>query len=117
MIPPFIGLVGMSSLIPHFARSNVFNKERHQGALANQSECRGLVAAKHAMVAATTFQLLAKGAEIYTLEICECNELELISIPPKYHDLSDAFSENASNELLDHSSFDMKIDFKEGHES
>ena len=76
----------------------------------------GLVAPKHAMIVATTFQLLAKDAEIYTLEICECNEPELVSIPPKYHDLSKAFSENASNELPDHGPFDMKIDFKERHE-
>ena len=76
----------------------------------------GLVAPKHAMVAATTFQLLAKDAEIYAMEICECNGLELVSIPPEYHDLSKAFSENASNELPDHGPFDMKIDFKEGQE-
>ena len=52
----------------------------------------GLVAPKHAMVAAMAFQLLAKDAEIYTLEICECNEPELVSIPLEYHDLSKAFS-------------------------
>ena len=68
------------------------------------------------MVAAMAFQLLAKDAEIYTLEICECNEPKLVSIPPEYHDLSKAFSKNASNELPDHGPFDMKIDFKEGQE-
>ena len=76
----------------------------------------GLVASKHAMVVAMAFQLLAKDAEIYTLEICECNEPELVSIPHKYHDLSKAFSENASNELPDRGPFDIKIDFKEGQE-
>ena len=89
--------------------------------MASRGTCKskwmlGLVASKHAMVAVTAFQLLAKDAEIYTLEICECNEPELISIPLEYHDLSKAFSENASNELPDNSSLDMKIDFKEGHE-
>ena len=73
-----------------------------------------LVASKHAMVATTAFQLLAKDAEIYTLEICECNEPELVSIPPEYHNLSKAFSENSSNELPTHGLFNMKIDFKEG---
>ena len=76
----------------------------------------GLVAPKHAMVATMAFQLLAKDVESYTLEICECNELELVSISLEYHDLSNAFSENASNELPDHGPFDMKIDFKEGKE-
>ena len=73
----------------------------------------GLVAPKHAMVGAAAFQLSAKDAKIYALEICECNEPEPVSIPSEYHDLSEAFSKNASNELPNHGPFDMKIDFKE----
>ena len=91
----------------------------HQGT-TSRSTCKsrwmlGLVASKHAMVAATAFQLLAKDAKIYALEICECNGPKLVSIPLEYHDLSELFSKNASNKLPNQCGpSDMKIDFKEG---
>ena len=42
--------------------------------------------------------------------------VEPAPIPAEYADLSDAFSEEAANELPNHGPADMKIDFKEGQE-
>ena len=95
-----------------FCQEQCIQQRTASGGTCKSKWMSGLVAPKYAMVAATTFQLLAKDAEIYTLEICECNEPELVSISPEYHDLSKAFSENASNELPDYGPFEMKIELK-----
>ena len=65
-------------------------------------------------VSATVFHQLTREAAIYCLEISEVTSVEPAPIPAVYADLSDAFSEEAANELPNHGSADMKIDFKEG---
>lgn len=71
-------------------------------------------APKHAFVSEAGFRLSAKEAELYTLEISECNGVTGFSIPEEYCDLQGAFSEEASNKLPNHSKSDLKIEFKAG---
>ena len=58
--------------------------------------------------------------EVYVLEISKLKDgirgLRTTSISEEYNDLQGAFSEKASNELLDHGVLDMRIEFKEGQE-
>lgn len=79
-------------------------------------------APRYALVSAAAFQLSAKGAELYSLEVSELfgsdedNKATKEGIPLEYQDMQGAFSEDASNELPDHGISDMKIEFKEGQE-
>ena len=74
------------------------------------------------MMLAVAFQLSAKGAEVYMMEVselCSTNEIGesgMESIPIEYQDMQGVFSEEASNELLEHGVSDMKIKFKDGQE-
>lgn len=77
---------------------------------------RGLQAPRHAFVSAAAFRLSAKDAEIYAIEISECAGSTSDSLPAEYQDLRGVFSEEASNELPNHGTSDMKIEFKEGQE-
>jgi len=77
------------------------------------------MAPKHNFVLATAFQLSAKEAKIYLLEILECSSIDgtpKTTIPTKYSDLRGAFSEEASNKLPNHGILDMRIEFKDGQE-
>ena len=67
-------------------------------------------------MSATVFHQLTREAAIYCLEISEVTSVEPAPILAEYADLSDAFSEEAANELPNHGPADMKIDFKEGQE-
>ena len=67
-------------------------------------------------VSQTDFHQLTREAAIYCLEISEVTSVEPTPIPAVYADLSEAFSEEAANELPNHGSADMKIEFKEGQE-
>ena len=76
-----------------------------------------------ASISEATFHLSAKGAEVYSLIVSELANTdstivtkELDSIPTKYQDLHEVFSEKSSNELPCHGISDMKIEFKEGQE-
>jgi len=81
-----------------------------------------LTAPKHTFMSAATFRLSTRDAKVYALEISECTDTigttrpTSTSILAEYHNLHEAFSENASNELLDHGMSNMKIEFKEGQE-
>lgn len=90
---------------------------------AGEQRSTPLVAPKFSMVSASGFRLSAKEAEIYTLVISEMDRSDatgvtegLDSIPKEYHDLHEVFSEKSSNELPDHGTSDMKIEFKDGQE-
>ena len=77
------------------------------------------MAPKYAMVTTAVFQLLAKEAQLYTLEVSKLygnDEALEQQILMEYEDLCRVFSEEASNELPDHSPSDIKIEFKEGEE-
>ena len=79
------------------------------------------MAPKHTMVSAAAFQLSTKDVEVYTLFISELADTDPTmttigsdSVPAKYQDLHEVFSEKSSNELPNHGVSDMKIKFKEG---
>lgn len=65
------------------------------------STSSGLIstAPEHALVSWSDFKKLAKEAELFTLEISECEGGTGSSIPEEYSDLRGAFSEEASNQL------------------
>lgn len=67
-------------------------------------------------VSPTDFYQLTREAAVYCLEISEVTSVEPAPIPAVYADLSNAFSEEAANELPNHGPADMKIEFKEGQE-
>ena len=67
-------------------------------------------------VSPRVFQRLTKKAAVYSLEISELSTIDTSPIPCEYEDLHEAFSEEASNELISHGPADMKIEFKDGQE-
>lgn len=94
----------------------------HRAPAKNESKNSTLIASKHSMVSTAAFQISAKGAEVYMLEISELysmeesGELTKDSILAEYQDMQGAFSEETTNELPEHGISDKKIEFKDGQE-